>query len=189
MNLLCSLPNIRFAYRSYLHTVIAVDNTQVMGKVLDVFKQRTGNTFSVYRRPKEFGQRGMHNYDNTNKYVSDNDRIEKPRQNISFQHFQGNPLYTGSTRCRRRTLLFLLWCRRMTNPTLCFLGYTFSIAITALSATNGTRTKLQSIEKRSRTSTTPKPVVPKCKFSVATKWIVLHESLSRKLSYSRATDT
>ena len=61
------LPNIRVADRNYLHTVIAVDNTQVMGKVLDVFKQKTGNTFSVYRRPKEFGQRGKHNYDNTNK--------------------------------------------------------------------------------------------------------------------------
>ena len=67
MNLLRCLPNITVADRNYLHTVIAVDNTQVMGKVLDVFKQKTGNTFSVYRRPKEFGQRGMHNYDNTNK--------------------------------------------------------------------------------------------------------------------------
>ena len=67
MNLLRCLPNIRVADRNYLHTVIAVNNTQVMGKVLDVFKQKTGNTFSVYRRPKEFGQRGKHNYDNTNK--------------------------------------------------------------------------------------------------------------------------
>ena len=67
MNLLRCLPNITVAHHNYLHTVIAVDNTQVMGKVLDVFKQKTGNTFSVYRCPKEFGQRGMHNYDNTNK--------------------------------------------------------------------------------------------------------------------------
>ena len=67
MNLLRCLPNIRVADRNYLHTVIAVDNTQVMGKVLDVFKQKTGNTFSVYHHPKEFGQRGKHNYDNTNK--------------------------------------------------------------------------------------------------------------------------
>ena len=52
MNLLRCLPNIRVADRNYLHTVITVDNTQVMGKVLDVFKQKTGNTFSVYRRPK-----------------------------------------------------------------------------------------------------------------------------------------
>ena len=61
VNLLRGLPNITVAERNYLHTVIAVDNTQVMAKVLDVFKQRTGNTFSVYRHPKEFGQRGMGN--------------------------------------------------------------------------------------------------------------------------------
>ena len=60
-NLLCGLPNITVVERNYLHMVIAVDNTQLMAKVLDVFKQRTGNTFSVHRRPKEFGQRGMGN--------------------------------------------------------------------------------------------------------------------------------
>ena len=189
MNLLRCLPNIRVADRNYLHTVIAVDNTQVMGKVLDVFKQKTGNTFSVYRRPKEFGQRGKHNYDNTNKWVSVNYTLEKAVTKKSFQHFQGNPLYTGNTNCHRRTLQFFLWCRRMTNRTLCFREYTFSIAITALNATNGTKRKLQSVERRSKTWTTPKPVVPKCKFSVATKWIARHESLSRKLSCSRATDT
>ena len=60
-NLLRGVPNITVCQRNYLHTVIGVDNMQIMAKVIDVFKQRTGNTFSVHRHPKEFGQRGMGN--------------------------------------------------------------------------------------------------------------------------------
>ena len=51
--------NITYIQRNYLHTVITMDNTQIMGNVLDVFKQRAGNSFSIHRRPKEFGERGI----------------------------------------------------------------------------------------------------------------------------------
>ena len=61
VDLLHGVPNITYAEHNNLHTIIAVDNTQVMGNVLDVFKQRTSNTFSVHHCPKEFGQRGMVN--------------------------------------------------------------------------------------------------------------------------------
>ena len=81
--------------------------------------------------------------------------LEKAVTKKSFQHFQGNPLYTGNTNCHRRTLQFFLWCRRMTNRTLCFREYTFSIAITALNATNGTKRKLQSVERRSKRGPPP----------------------------------
>ena len=61
--------------------------------------------------------------------MSVNYTLEKAVTKKSFQHSHGNPLYTGNTNCRRRTLQFFLWCRRMTNRTLCFREYTFSIAI------------------------------------------------------------
>ena len=64
VQLLRGVQNITYIQRNYLHTVIAVENTQIMGHVLDVFKQRTGNTgntFSIHRRPKEFGERGIVN--------------------------------------------------------------------------------------------------------------------------------
>ena len=31
---------------------------QVLGNIIDVFKQRTGNSFATHRWPKDFGQRG-----------------------------------------------------------------------------------------------------------------------------------
>ena len=59
VELLHGVQNVTYIQRNYLLTIIATDNTQVMGNVLDVFKQQTGNTFSIHRHPKEFGQRGM----------------------------------------------------------------------------------------------------------------------------------
>ena len=59
VQLLRGVQNVTYIQRNYLHTVIAVDNTQIMGNVLDVFKQRTGNSFSIHRCPKEFGERGI----------------------------------------------------------------------------------------------------------------------------------
>ena len=59
VQLLRGVQNITYIQRNYLHTVIAMDNTQIMGNVLDVFKQRTGNSFSIHRHPKEFGERGI----------------------------------------------------------------------------------------------------------------------------------
>ena len=59
VQLLRGVQNVTYIQRNYLHTVITVDNAQIMGNVLDVFKQRTGNSFSIHRRPKEFGERGI----------------------------------------------------------------------------------------------------------------------------------
>ena len=59
VQLLRGVQNVTYIQCNYLHTVIAVDNTQIMGNVLDVFKQRTGNSFSIHRHPKEFGERGI----------------------------------------------------------------------------------------------------------------------------------
>ena len=59
VQLLHGVQNVTYIQRYYLHTVIAMDNTQIMGNVLDVFKQRTGNSFLIHRRLKEFGERGI----------------------------------------------------------------------------------------------------------------------------------
>ena len=59
VQLLRGVQNITYIQCNYLHTIIAMDNTQIMGNVLDVFKQRTGNSFSIHRHPKEFGERGI----------------------------------------------------------------------------------------------------------------------------------
>ena len=61
VQLLRGVQKITYILRNYLHTIIAVENMQIMGHVLDVFKQRTGNTFSIHRHPKEFGERGIVN--------------------------------------------------------------------------------------------------------------------------------
>ena len=59
VQLLGGVQNVTYIQHNYLQTVIAVDNTQIMGNVLGVFKQRTSNSFSIHRRPKEFGKRGI----------------------------------------------------------------------------------------------------------------------------------
>ena len=59
VQLLHGVQNVTYMQCNYLHTIIAVDNTQIMGNVLDVFKQRTSNSFSIHRHPKEFGERGI----------------------------------------------------------------------------------------------------------------------------------
>ena len=59
VQLLHGVQNVTYIQRNYLHTVIAVDNAQIMGNVLDLFKQRTSNSFSIHRRLKEFGERGI----------------------------------------------------------------------------------------------------------------------------------
>ena len=59
VQLLHGVQNVTYIQCNYLHTVIAVDNMQIMGNVLNVFKQRTGNTFSIHRHQKEFGERGI----------------------------------------------------------------------------------------------------------------------------------
>ena len=59
VQLLCGVQDVTYSQSNYLHTIIAVDNTQIMGNVLDVFKQRTINSFSIHRHAKEFGERGI----------------------------------------------------------------------------------------------------------------------------------
>ena len=58
LDLLCGVQNFTCIQCDYLHTVITMDNNQVLGNVINVFKQRTGNSFSTHRWPKDFGQRG-----------------------------------------------------------------------------------------------------------------------------------
>ena len=58
LDLLHGVQNFTCIQRDYLHTVITMENNQVLGNIIDVFKQRTGNSFSTHRRPKDFGQRG-----------------------------------------------------------------------------------------------------------------------------------
>ena len=58
LDLLRGVQNFTCIQRDYLHTVIAVENKQVLGNIINVFKQRTGNSFATHRRPKDFGQRG-----------------------------------------------------------------------------------------------------------------------------------
>ena len=48
VQLLHGVQNITYIQHNYLHTIIAVDNTQIMGNVLDVFKQRTGKIASRF---------------------------------------------------------------------------------------------------------------------------------------------
>ena len=59
VQLLRGVQNVTYIQCNYLYTVIAVDNTQIMGNVLDVVKQRTGNSFLIHRCPEEFGERGI----------------------------------------------------------------------------------------------------------------------------------
>ena len=58
LDLLCGVQNFTCIQCDYLHTVITVDNNQVLGNIIDVFKQRMWNSFSTHRQPKDFGQRG-----------------------------------------------------------------------------------------------------------------------------------
>ena len=58
LDLLCGVQNFTCIQRDYLHTVITVENTQVLGNIIDVFKQRTGKSFATHRWPIDFGQRG-----------------------------------------------------------------------------------------------------------------------------------
>ena len=59
VQLLRGVQNVTYIQCNYLYTIISMDNTQIMGNVLDVFKQRTGNSFSIHRHPKEFWERGI----------------------------------------------------------------------------------------------------------------------------------
>ena len=58
LDLLRGVQNFTCIQCDYLHTVITVENMQVLGNIINVFKQRTGNSFATHRWPKDFGQRG-----------------------------------------------------------------------------------------------------------------------------------
>ena len=58
LNLLCGIQNFTCIQHDNLHTVIAMEDKQVLGNIIDVFKQRTGNSFSTHRWPEDFRQRG-----------------------------------------------------------------------------------------------------------------------------------
>ena len=61
VQLLRGVQNVTYIQRNYLHTVIAVDNTQIMGNVLDVLKQRTSNSFSIHRCLNRIWGKRYHN--------------------------------------------------------------------------------------------------------------------------------
>ena len=56
--LMQGVQNFTIVSRDMLHTVLAVSNTQVLQNVLDVFKQRGGNSYPQYKKTKLFGERG-----------------------------------------------------------------------------------------------------------------------------------
>ena len=61
VQLLRGVQNITYIQCNYLHTVIAVDNTQIMGNVLDVFKQRTGNSILDSQASERIWGKRYHN--------------------------------------------------------------------------------------------------------------------------------
>ena len=48
-------------YSNSMYTVVSVTNIQELNSVVDIFKQRTGNTYPQYKKPKLFGERGRYN--------------------------------------------------------------------------------------------------------------------------------
>ena len=48
-------------YSNSMYTVVSVTNIQELNSVVDIFKQRTGNTYPQYKKPKLFGERGTVN--------------------------------------------------------------------------------------------------------------------------------
>ena len=58
--LMQGVQNFTIVSRDMLHTVLAVSNTQVLQNVLDIFKQRSGNSYPQYKKTKLFGEQGKH---------------------------------------------------------------------------------------------------------------------------------
>ena len=48
--------NFTIVSQDMLHTVLAVSNTQVLQNVLDIFKQRSGNSYPQYKKTKLFSK-------------------------------------------------------------------------------------------------------------------------------------
>ena len=57
-NLLLGVQHINYIQSDSEHTVISVPNKQVLNNVIDTFKQKSGISFTTYRKPKDFGDRG-----------------------------------------------------------------------------------------------------------------------------------
>ena len=56
--ILRSVPNCEVVASDDNHTVISVNNIQVLQNMVDIFKQWTRNSYSQYKKPKLFGERG-----------------------------------------------------------------------------------------------------------------------------------
>ena len=52
------MPNCTIVAQDRMHTVVSVDNMQVLQSVLDAFKQCSGNSYPQYKKAKDFGERG-----------------------------------------------------------------------------------------------------------------------------------
>lgn len=58
-NILLGVQHINYVRSDSEHTVISVPNKQVLNNVIDTFKQKSGIAFAIYRKPKDFGDRGQ----------------------------------------------------------------------------------------------------------------------------------
>ena len=57
-SILRGVPNCDVITSDGNHTVVAVTNIHEVQSVVDNFKQRTGISYSQYKKPKLFGERG-----------------------------------------------------------------------------------------------------------------------------------
>ena len=53
-NILLGVQHINYMKSDPQHTVISVPNKQVLNNVIDIFKQKSGIAFAMYRTPKDF---------------------------------------------------------------------------------------------------------------------------------------
>ena len=70
LDLLHGVQNFTCIQRDYLHTVITVENKQVLGNIIDVFKQRTGTVLPHTDGQKTLGREVRTRCYNTTMHVS-----------------------------------------------------------------------------------------------------------------------
>ena len=128
-NILLGVQHINYVRSDSEHTVISVPNKQVLNNVIDTFKQKSGIAFAIYRKPKDFGDRGekiryfrhhiiIFKFRNQTNCTIFRDQTKK------FFFFlkicQKNRLSTWNTGTQRNPLQYFLWFRKQTRHMLFF---------------------------------------------------------------------
>ena len=70
--ILRGVPNCEVLQSDESHTVVSVPNIQVLHNVVNIYKQRSGTSYSQYKKPKLFGERSTsHNsiYETNQKII------------------------------------------------------------------------------------------------------------------------